>query len=145
MRDSFKKYLENHPKWASFMYGVKDLEKDTIPFLFAKCSLTYCGDNKELKAKLANLALVDFLTSLKKQNSIDGCPYYQPNSQSTMTRTLLAAMSDEYGWHFSIDDDFNFVGGVKKVLSMLYQRRSMVYANVSFSCFMSYLAQLQLT
>ena len=49
--------------------------------------------------------------------------FFMPSTQSTYVRTLLTALGESFGWHYSLDSDFNFVGGLKKVLSALYQRR----------------------
>ena len=125
VKEDLLEYLYKSAKWSPYMFSVT-LNREVVPFLMMKCSATLSAGDEKLKRRLANKILVDFCCDLKRQKPLtsdENCPYFMPSTQNTYVRTLLTSLGESYGWHYSLDRDFNYKGGLKKVLSALYQTR----------------------
>ena len=123
MRISLSNFAKQHPKFKDLMYDVTNRGK-TMPAFFFMCSSVE-GEDNSVKARLANELLAAFSASLRmKKVGKGGCPFYQPSTHSQMLRTLLSAMKDHYDWHFTLDKSFDFIGGVSKVTTALFQARA---------------------
>ena len=47
------------------------------------------------------------------------CPYLEPDSENTKIRSLLGCMSQEYGWNYQLNTDFNFTGSFAEKMQFL--------------------------
>ena len=132
MKSDFFDFLKKHEKYAPFMKMVKSPHGDiTVPKIVCAVMPDNDGDERS-KVKLVNEMLVDFAASMKLAKPGKGsCPYLQPSTQCQYLRSLLAGMKDDYGWDFTLDQSFNFKGGVKTVLDHLFQKRRKDYNKVS--------------
>ena len=99
---------------------------EVAPMLFKECAIfddTYPKD----KVDLVNEALCDYVTDgMKKTHKYsdnDKVTHYQPNTQNRMVRTLLAGMAEHYWWDYTINGHFNFTGGLKMVMDVLFTAR----------------------
>ena len=103
----------------------------TVPKIVCAVMPDNLGDDR-FKVKLVNEMLVDFAASMKlSKPGKESCPYLQPSTQCQYLRSLLAGMKDDYGWEYTLDQSFNFKGGVKTVLDHLFQKRRKDYNKVS--------------
>ena len=49
----------------------------------------------------------------------------------TLIRTVLGIMKQEFGWEYSLDNDFKFTGGLSARMKKLFNERSKQFPAVS--------------
>ena len=86
--------------------------------------LVELGGRKTLvKVQLANKALIDWMSLMKKKNCRPGkVEWYQPSTQNQRLRTFLGNCSKHYDWNVELSD-FSFKGGLKGFIDKLYAKR----------------------
>ena len=91
------------------------------PELFVACACENGLIEKD-KVNLANQVYTDFVKQMKmKKKGMEGLDY-QPNSQSTLLRSLMGLMKERYMWNYTMKT-FHFTGGLAMVVSRLFQSR----------------------
>ena len=88
------------------------------------------GAKTHTKIMIANKALIDWMSSMKKKSPGAKCIWYQPSTQNQRLRTFLGSCSKRYDWSFEISD-FNFKGGLKGFVDKLYAKRYREFSRVS--------------
>ena len=123
--DDFFDYLNTSnmykDKMVSTDFQCKGGKIVKAPSLIIACLCTE-GIIPEEKINLANQLLTGFVGQMKQKKKGHVDKDYQPNSQMTMIRTLLATMKERYSWPYTMKS-FHFQGGVTMILSSLFQAR----------------------
>ena len=115
---------DNASELGSLAEFVDDPSTCKVPKLFLYLS----GPMNLNKIHLASIFLWNLFKDQKNLKAKDGeCPFLEPNTQSTYIHTFLAYMKEDYGWEYSMDKDFNFVGGFRAKMQKLYAERAKVW------------------
>ena len=95
--------------------------------------LVELGGRKNLvKVQLANKALIDWMSLMKKKNCRPGkVDWYQPSTQNQHLRTFLGNCSKHYDWNIELSD-FSFKGGLKGFIEKLYAKGFKDHKEVTF-------------
>ena len=51
------------------------------------------------------------------------CSFFEPDTENTYIQTCFGRMKEEYGWKYSLDNDFNYEGGLTPKMSMPWTKR----------------------
>ena len=94
---SLTAFALSHPKWKKWMTKVPFGKGGEAYKLFADCAI-FDGKYPAEKVQIANKLLVDYSLSMLQTNG----SYFQPSTHVRKIRTLMAAMSEEYWWEYSI-------------------------------------------
>ena len=139
---------EKGKRWEKMLEKVVDENGGSVPRVFKLFANNGSGTTANPKLHLLNQILIDWQALTKKKRSTrknnknnknnknedepePECPYYQPSVQNVHIRTFFALMEEHYGWHYSLESDFTFSGGLFASLKQLYAKCHEEYGLVS--------------
>lgn len=120
--------------FLSFIHFITNVATFIVPFLREIVPSIYPQDpnvprvihflggvvNRE-KIRVANALLTRWSVGLK--NSKDPNKHLQPNTHARKIRSLLGYLRTAYDWQFSLEQHFNFPGGLAAVMKNLFEQR----------------------
>ena len=100
---------------------VGSRDKRTVPVVFLMCA----GIQTKAKLLLINKIVVEWQIRLKKKRiGTDGCPWYNPSSQSTEIWAFFGSMKRNYDWRYLDADLKGFEGSLHAVMADVFKQRA---------------------
>ena len=112
---------DNMPELSVLQASIHGKKFHNIPYFF----IVVAGVVSLGKAQLVSKILFNWISEKCPQRDGTG-RYIQPKTTMTYLRTLLGHMKSTYDWRYLMETDFNFPGGLKGMLTLMFQHRRIV-------------------
>ena len=103
------------------------VQQQKVPKILTLCS----GPLTNQKIGIANYMLIDYNARVKKQAREKLCPWLEPVTQNVRNWILMAELRKTYNWQMKLEN-FKGKGMLLNYLESLYNKRTQLYASVSY-------------